>query len=295
MKHLLLTTTLAGFALTGALHAQTQPAMPAITAPEGFTHTDSQLTADGLLGATIHDSTGDAIGSVADLVFNLNTTTGAAQAGTTPTDTTQEGMNTDALSGAEAAGLDGETSEQVVPGTNDAVNGVGGGTAADPATNADAQADTAPAGTPPTEGNTADATAQNANPDDPQVYGGTADQANTDVDGSDMDGDGTVDGAAATNATMEAAADVAAAHGAPTGAGDEAAAGQMTHAILDVGGFLGMGQHRIAIPIEDLAVYANGDETRVYLPWTREQLEALPAYDPADPSTLGTSVWHQAD
>ena len=303
MKHLLLTTTLATFALsgamTGAVHAQTQPA---INAPDGFTHHDSQLTADSLLGATIYDSAGDAIGAVADLVFDLNTTTDAAgmtQEGIQPAGTTHEGMNLDALDGAEAAGRDGVGGEQVVPGTNDAVNGVGGGTPADPATNAAAQADAtppadrvAPAGTPPTEGNTANATVQDANPDDPQVHGGTADQANTDVDGSDMDGDGTLDNG---TGTMTTSPDVAAAHEGIVPADGAATGGQITHAVLDVGGFLGMGQHRIAIPIEDLTVYASGDEMRVYLPWTRDQLEALPVYDPADPATLGTSPWHMAN
>jgi len=55
--------------------------------------------------------------------------------------------------------------------------------------------------------------------------------------------------------------------------------GTISHAIVDIGGFLGMGAHSVALPISDLAIYSNGNETRVYLPWTREQLEAQPAYD----------------
>lgn len=352
MKRLLFTTILSTMALAGTAYAQTPPD---ITAPEGFVLQDDLVTSDSLLGATIYDAAGDAIGAVGDLVFDLGTAdgamtdetmTGAAQ---TPdmaeTGTTQEGMNVEALEGVTAEGLDGEAGEQVVPGTNDAINGVGGGTAADPATNAatapdameNPDAENDPVGAVP------DATEQDANPDNAQVFGGAADQSNTDVDGSDVDGDGTADpglstgtgtaGAAATgldataqteaeamedvqtpddptattdgdaatdadlaanDQTDAAAADLAAAHeGVAAGATPmtDGAGGQITHAILDIGGFLGLGQHSVAIPISDLTVYASGDELRVYLPWTRAQLEALPAYDANDPATLGTSLW----
>ena len=63
--------------------------------------------------------------------------------------------------------------------------------------------------------------------------------------------------------------------------------GQITHAILDIGGFLGMGQHRIALPVSDLRIYRSDSDLRVYLPWTREQMTALPEYDENDPATLG--------
>ncbi len=72
-----------------------------------------------------------------------------------------------------------------------------------------------------------------------------------------------------------------------TGAATADKAGQITHAILDIGGFLGMGQHRIALPVSDLRIYSSDSGIRVYLPWTREQLTALPAYDENDLSTLG--------
>lgn len=61
----------------------------------------------------------------------------------------------------------------------------------------------------------------------------------------------------------------------------------ITHVLLDVGGFLGIGQRRVAVPVSDLTVYANNSETRVYLPWTRDQIEALPEYDQNNPETLG--------
>lgn len=53
----------------------------------------------------------------------------------------------------------------------------------------------------------------------------------------------------------------------------------ITHAIIDVGGFLGMGEHRVSVPVEDLKVYSKDDDLRIYLPWSREQLMALPEYD----------------
>ncbi|RJL21525.1 photosystem reaction center protein H [Paracoccus siganidrum] len=62
---------------------------------------------------------------------------------------------------------------------------------------------------------------------------------------------------------------------------------EITHAIIDVGGFLGLGEHRVAIPVADLVVFTNEDELRIYLPWTQEQLEALPEFDEDDPDTTG--------
>jgi len=61
-----------------------------------------------------------------------------------------------------------------------------------------------------------------------------------------------------------------------------------------VGGFLGIGEHRIAVPVQDLAIYTNGSEVRVYLPWTKDQLKAQPSYDPNDPTTLGHAMFAPA-
>jgi sporulation protein YlmC with PRC-barrel domain len=53
--------------------------------------------------------------------------------------------------------------------------------------------------------------------------------------------------------------------------------GKVTEVILDVGGFLGIGTRSVAIPYEDLDVYADENRNlRIYLPMTREQIEALP-------------------
>ncbi|MDS9470201.1 photosystem reaction center protein H [Paracoccus sp. MBLB3053] len=59
--------------------------------------------------------------------------------------------------------------------------------------------------------------------------------------------------------------------------------GAITQAVIDVGGFLGMGEHRVAIPVEELVAYRKENELRIYLPKTREQLMALPKFE-ADPA-----------
>lgn len=102
---------------------------------------------------------------------------------------------------------------------------------------------------------------------------------------------------ASSEATTETDSDPEAADGQtpPAEAEDErtatnmTSAGQVSHAVIDIGGFLGVGEHSVAIPVTDLAIYRNGSDTRVYLPWSREQLEAVPAYNSADPTTLGKS------
>jgi PRC-barrel domain len=56
--------------------------------------------------------------------------------------------------------------------------------------------------------------------------------------------------------------------------------GKITEAIVDVGGFLGMGEHRVAIAFDEMNV-VNDPETgdvRVYIDTTREDLEQRPEY-----------------
>ena len=49
--------------------------------------------------------------------------------------------------------------------------------------------------------------------------------------------------------------------------------------ILDVGGFLGMGEKQVAISPENLEILANADgELTVFTPFTKEELEAQPEY-----------------
>ncbi|MDN5785768.1 PRC-barrel domain-containing protein [Pseudorhodobacter sp.] len=56
--------------------------------------------------------------------------------------------------------------------------------------------------------------------------------------------------------------------------------GQVTEAIVDVGGFLGMGEKPVALKMSDLQILQgdNGGDFRVYVSQTKEQLEAMPDY-----------------
>jgi uncharacterized protein YrrD len=57
--------------------------------------------------------------------------------------------------------------------------------------------------------------------------------------------------------------------------------GQVEAAVIDVGGFLGMGAHSVAVPMSDLRVMrqADGDETRIYVDATEDQLRNMPAHE----------------
>lgn len=58
--------------------------------------------------------------------------------------------------------------------------------------------------------------------------------------------------------------------------------GKIDAVLIDVGGFLGIGEKEIAVGMENLAFLTDGDGNRyLYTEWTREQLEAQPAYDEA--------------
>ena len=56
--------------------------------------------------------------------------------------------------------------------------------------------------------------------------------------------------------------------------------GKLTHAVIDVGGFLGMGEKPVAVDFEKLQILkdADGDDLRVYMDATEESLKAQPAY-----------------
>lgn len=50
--------------------------------------------------------------------------------------------------------------------------------------------------------------------------------------------------------------------------------------VLDVGGFLGIGSKKVAVGMENLTFMTDADgDTYLYTPFTKEQLEAQPAYD----------------
>lgn len=54
--------------------------------------------------------------------------------------------------------------------------------------------------------------------------------------------------------------------------------GQITDAVVDVGGFLGIGAHSVMIPFDDLTVLraTNGSDVRVHMDTTKERLKAMP-------------------
>ena len=56
--------------------------------------------------------------------------------------------------------------------------------------------------------------------------------------------------------------------------------GQVTAAVVDVGGFLGIGEKPVSLDLSQIDILRNdaGDDVRVYVPMTKEQLEALPTH-----------------
>ena len=65
------------------------------------------------------------------------------------------------------------------------------------------------------------------------------------------------------------------------------AEGQSEAVLVDFGGFLGIGTHTVAVPLEELQVFRDeGNNIRIYLPWTQAQLEALPEFDENNPASL---------
>jgi len=57
--------------------------------------------------------------------------------------------------------------------------------------------------------------------------------------------------------------------------------GSVKDLVLDIGGFLGMGEHRIAVPPNQVNIMRNekGDDVRVYINADKEALKAVPAYN----------------
>jgi len=54
--------------------------------------------------------------------------------------------------------------------------------------------------------------------------------------------------------------------------------GKITDAVIDVGGFLGMGAHSVKIPFSGLTILrkADGSDVRVHLDTTKDRLKAMP-------------------
>ncbi|MGR3541048.1 MAG: PRC-barrel domain-containing protein [Hasllibacter sp.] len=57
-----------------------------------------------------------------------------------------------------------------------------------------------------------------------------------------------------------------------------AADGTIEGVVLDIGGFLGLGEHEVAVTLDEILVLRGEAVTRVHVDATREQLEALPAW-----------------
>ncbi len=57
--------------------------------------------------------------------------------------------------------------------------------------------------------------------------------------------------------------------------------GQIDRAIIDVGGFLGMGEYPVAVTMDELQITreVDGDDLRVYIESSQEALEAQPEYE----------------
>src|SRR6185295_791787 len=55
--------------------------------------------------------------------------------------------------------------------------------------------------------------------------------------------------------------------------------GEVTHAIIGVGGFLGIGEKNVAVPFNQLKVVENNGDFRLVYSATKEQLESAPAFD----------------
>lgn len=300
MRRLTLTTALVAAFLPAAAFAQTaDPAAPQVevTVPEGFERQEAMVSAEELLGEKVYDVSGESIGEVGDLVFTMTDTenTGGAE----PATATGDGTAATTTPATGETATDGATT---APATGDAATAT---------PEADADTTTAPASddatatdttTTPTDdatatdGATAPATGDATAADDtatttaPATDGGTAMPDTGTADTAATDSGTAGDTAYTAPAPSDNAADTTA-----TTAGDAATApaatvGEVTHVVLDIGGFLGIGEHRVAVPVSDLAFYRNGDDTRVYLPWSREQLEAIPAYNADDPATWATST-----
>lgn len=56
--------------------------------------------------------------------------------------------------------------------------------------------------------------------------------------------------------------------------------GKLQDAVIDVGGFLGLGEKPVAVSFQSLQILRNdnGDDVRVYIDTTEDQLKAMPAY-----------------
>lgn len=278
MKHLFVTALAATLGMTAA-QAQTTTAPAAtdtteahamaISAPEGYVEGDVVLTSDNLEGASVLDANGDDIGKIHGFVFasgtsSLMNSTALAAPGTDST------MSPDASKATGTTGADSTaTTTDHTSGKPESTTGVAG--------NATGSSDTA-------------ATDNNATaPDSVSASDATVTTTTDPASGEAASTTLTANPEGASDTTAAATTDPTAtppASGTATTNAGTMESGEISHAIIDVGGFLGIGTHRVAVPVDDLVIYQKDDDIRIYLPWTREQLEALPEFDANDPATV---------
>ena len=55
--------------------------------------------------------------------------------------------------------------------------------------------------------------------------------------------------------------------------------GKLDNAIVDVGGFLGLGEKQVEVPFDNLQILQGDNDMRIYIDATEEQLESLPEYE----------------
>ena len=260
MKNILLTTALVSLIAAVPLHAQTASG----------TDTGTGTTDDTLVTGTTETTTGATV---------------TPPEGYTQFETTA--LTSDELEGATIYDANGESvgeiSDFVFESSGSASGDMGSGsttvTGTDSMTDttgtdtADTMTDTTTTGTDGavTDSDTATDTANTETTTDPATGTDTATTTDTTA------GDTTV----ADNSVSNEA-------GTGVDAGQEIATqGQISHVVLDVGGFLGIGAHTVAVPLDALQVFRDGNnDLRVYLPWTQAQLEALPEFDENDPATF---------
>lgn len=59
--------------------------------------------------------------------------------------------------------------------------------------------------------------------------------------------------------------------------------------IVSVGGFLGMGDHKVALPWDQMSMSGSGEEARITTSMTEDQLKSLPEYKEGESGSGGTS------
>lgn len=266
MKHLFVTTALAAALSVGAAHAQqtqTDPTpapqdsaataeapVPTIAPPDGYVEGEVTLTTENLEGATVYDASGDDIGTVHGLVFANGTTS-----------------MQDAYAAPAASGTTPETAPAATTGA--------GSTAGDTATPGATAPDTMGTVDSSTGSPQASAPDSESESESDNVASGTDTGENDRIDNVGSDAT-TVTPTDATTPPAQSATDTQPAGG--------MAGTEISHAIIDVGGFLGLGTHRVAVPVSDLVVYRKDTDLRIYLPWTKQQVESLPEFDEDGPT-----------